>query len=93
MDFFVRVQVIENLGKQNIEMIKFMEFVLYSGFIRERGKSVIWKFQFFRYCFYMVFVFIIFIKKDFFNNQIFIFGKKFWIYVYILDFKNMCYII
>lgn len=76
MDFFVRVQVIENLGKWNIEMIKFMEFVLYSGFIRERGKSVIWKFQFFRYCFYMVFGFIIFIIKDFFNNQIFIFGKK-----------------
>lgn len=49
MDFFVRVQVIENLGKWNIEIIKFMEYVLYSGFIRERGKSVVWLFLCFIY--------------------------------------------
>lgn len=94
MDFFVRVQVIENLGKWNIEIIKFMEYVLYSGFIREKGKSVVWNFWFFRYCFYMVFVFIIFIIKVFFNNQIFVFGEKIQVLcLYIIFKKYVCYII
>lgn len=68
MDSSVRVQAIENLGKWNTEMTKFTEFVLYSGFTRERGKSVIWKPQPFRYCPHMASGFIISTTKDFSNN-------------------------
>lgn len=68
MDSSVRVEAIENLGKWNTEMTKFTEFVLYSGFTRERGKSVIWKPQPFRYCPHMASGFIISTTKDFSNN-------------------------
>lgn len=68
MDSSVRVQAIENLGKWNTEMTKFTEYVSYSGSSRERGKSVIWKPQPFRYCPHMASVFIIPTKKDFSNN-------------------------